>query len=142
MPEPSIVPGEAAHQEIAELERLLAEKKQTLSREGKPFAEREVFREAFHEKYGEQLPGAVASGGILPHALPPQPTTPSAGDAVKTAEREAQIKSLIELALVKGVRAATNLARHASPWLLDELHDRLQDAYYEKLVQLKQIKPL
>lgn len=49
---------------------------------------------------------------------------------------------LVEIAFTKGIRAAADVARHATPWLLDQLHDALQDHYYEKLVRAGKLKAL
>lgn len=130
------------HQEIVELERLLAEKRQALEREGDttPEREREAFREVFRESFGEHLnpqrtlqplPATLAPGELAGHA-----------DALKEKAREEQIEHLVGIAFTKGVRAAADVARHATPWLMDELHDRLQDRYYEHLIQARQLKQL
>lgn len=127
------------HREIAELERRLQEKREALAREGRVLEEKEAFRETFYETYGDAL---------QPEVAPPQPSAaprdrrgaPPPAPATQAAQE--QLEVLIALAFTKGVRAATEAARRATPWLMDELHDELVDRYYEHLIQLKQLKAL
>ena len=133
-------PREGAVEEIAALERLLEDKKRALAAEGKPAPEHEVFKEAFHEAYGEAL---APKTSIVPTALPiASDELAKHVNDVKTKAREEQLESLIELALTKGVAAAAEVARNATPWLMDELHDRLQDTYYQQLIELRKLKAL
>lgn len=141
---PETIPGgeRTPHQEIAELERLLAEKKQALAVEGKAPPERELFSETFRETYGESLSPKTST---LPSAsapsLPPDELAKHAS-SLATQEREEQMESLIAIALSKGVAAAADVARRATPWLMDELHDRLCDRYYQHLIASRQLKAL
>ena len=134
--------GDTSHQEIAELERLLAEKKQALAVEGKVSPEWDIFRETFRETHGESfLPQAFTPP---PTSVPPLPPDEVAKhtSALASQKREEQIESLIALAFSKGVAAATAVARHATPWLMDELHDRLADHYYQHLLTSRKLKAL
>lgn len=140
MPEPTPQHGESPHQEIAELERLLNEKKQALEAEGKRVEETEVFKETFREKYGEALRPSSQAFPPVPSLPPDEISKHASGLAAK--EREEQLEALVALALTKGVRAAADVARHATPWLMDELHDRLQDRYYSYLIQAKKLKAI
>lgn len=140
------IPGgeRTPHQEIAELERLLAEKKQALTAESAAKPEQELFREMFRETYGEalspQTPAPLTSLGQAP-ALPPDEIAKHAS-ALAAQEREEQLESLIAIAISKGVAAAAGVARRATPWLMDELHDRLCDRYYQHLIAARQLKAL
>jgi len=129
------------HQEIAELERMLVEKKQALAQEGRVMEEKEAFREVFRERHGKTLAPQTPVTVQPQPALKPDELAQQA-EALKAKEREEQLEDLIALAFSKGVRAAADLARHATPWLMDELHDRLQDKYYEHLIQAKRLKAL
>lgn len=138
-------PG-AEHQvlerEIAELESLLKEKRGALGAGEGPEQEREVFREAFHETYGESFKPAPSASATPP---PPPLADDIAGHAQAVAaapEDKEKLETLIGIALTKGVRAAAEVARRASPWLMDALHDALQDHYYDRLIQMKQLKAL
>ena len=141
MPEINISQEKTPHQEIAELEKLLAEKKKALEFEGKPAEEKEVFKEAFRETYGEVLAPKTPIAGQQSAALPPDELTRHA-EELKTKEREEQLNQLITLAVTKSVAAAAQVARQATPWLMDELHDRLQDKYYEHLIAARKLKAL
>jgi len=140
MPEPILNPERSPHQEIAELERLLAEKKQALAAEGGATPEREIFRETFRERYGEILAPKTVSP-LPPQTLPPDELAVHVRE-LHAKEREDQLEALVEIAFTKGVAAAAGVARHATPWLMDELHDRLQDRYYDRLIQLRQLKAM
>ncbi len=135
------------HQEIAELERLLEEKRQALAAEGKALEEREAFKETFRERYGEALApppagGAPAAPTAASPPAPPADELARHAQALGAKERAEQLEHLIALAFSNGVRYAADVARRATPWLMDELHDRLQDQYYQKLIELKQLKAL
>lgn len=152
MPEP-LAPGEqprsapaappeerpaSPREEIAALERLLATKRQSLAAEGTKQEERETFREAFRETYREAFTPSPAS---TPAPAPP-PHLVAQADDLKSKERQEQLEALVAYAFSDGVRNAVELARHATPWLMDELHDTLQDRYYEELVQARRLPPL
>ncbi len=140
-------PEKSAQEEIADLERLLEAKKQSLAAEGKAATEREAFRETFRETYGEHfqpkviLPQPVS--GELPHVPPAaQDELNQHAQALKAQEREEQLEALIALAFSKGIRQAADVARQATPWLMDELHDRLQDRYYDQLIQSRKLRAM
>ncbi len=134
------LPEKSLFQEIAELERLLQEKKQALAQEGEAVPEHEIFRETFRERYGEAL--SPMAPAMQPPPVLPQDELTRHTEELKVKEREAQLEALLGVAFTKGVPAAAEVARHATPWLLDELHDRLQDRYYEHLIQMGKLKPL
>ncbi|RJQ37190.1 hypothetical protein C4552_01685 [Candidatus Parcubacteria bacterium] len=133
---PERAPGHLAN-EIAELESLLAQKRASLERAGEAGEEKEAFGETFRERYGEAFapPPAASPGQTTPPPAPPHDQVA----AVQTAPEDQQVAALVEIALTKGVRAAAEVARHATPWLLDELHDRLQDRYYDELVRARKL---
>lgn len=139
--------GKAAEQEIAELEELLREKREAFRAEEKSVPEREAFKETFRETYGEHFQPKVImpqpASGALPH-VPPQAQDElnQQAQVLKAQEREGQLETLIALAFSKGIRAAADVARHATPWLMDELHDRLQDRYYDQLIQSRQLRAI
>ena len=126
--------------EIKELEQLLQAKKQALAEKGTPHDEKEVFRQVFSEKFSESATPSSAAAPSQTIA-----TTASSDDGqgkkgdedAKKKQREEQIRSLIDLSFEKGVMEAVTLARVMSPWLLDELHDRLINEYYDKLMQAR-----
>ncbi len=133
--------------EIARLERQLEEKKRALAEQGKETPqEKEMLREVLREQAeavksspapsaGEPLISALkpASGAVPP---------PNAQDDKKNQAREEQLKALVEFALSHTIERAVEKAQAESPYLLDALHDRLVDEYYEKMVALRKLKQL
>ena len=125
-------------EEIRELEQKLEQKKQELA--GQVMPEKEIFREVIREKIEtvkpvsplKPLPGAGAHSGAVQKA----------DDQKKKEEREADVRSLIEIAMTRGSENAVKYAETESPYLLDELHDHLIDDYYEKLIALRKLKQL
>jgi Fic family protein len=121
------------NEEILELEKKLAEKKQELVEEkeaGKH--EKEIIREIIKEKVEEA-------------AVTPAPT--SQAQTIKKIKeiagepKERQVQLLVNLALEKGIVQAVEVARGLNnPYLLDELHDVLVDEYYSKLVERGKLK--
>lgn len=130
--------------EIRHLERQLEERKRALAERGEGERhEKEVFREVLkeHIEREREQPGASE----IPHPVitPPISGTPHTAPAVKKEEeRQEMIHALVETALTKSIRQAVRMAQGQSPHLLDELHDHLVDDYYDKLIQLRRIKPL
>jgi hypothetical protein len=123
--------------EIKELEHLLEEKKKALFEYGEEKEHKEVFQEVFREKY-QQIAGTPvqppATGSVAPVA-PAKPPSVSK-------EKEGELQSFIAMAFSDGLVFAVNHAKESSPWLLDELHDRLADEYYEKLIQARQLEKI
>lgn len=148
MPEPISNQEKVTSQEIEALERLLEEKKKALAAEGRAVEEKEAFKETFREAYGEVLSPTAPTAAPAPTVNPPsQATLPPdelkrREEELKTKEREEQLGDLVTVAMTKGIPEAAALARRTTPWLLDELHDRLQDRYYNHLVELRKLKAL
>lgn len=129
-------------EEIRELERKLAEKKRELAAgAASPAEEKEVFREVVREHIEAMKPAMPPDGAPPVSHIPPKPPAAPA-DAAKAAEREEKLRLFIEYALTRGIADAAAKARAESPYLIDELHDRLVDEYYDKLVALRRIDPL
>lgn len=134
-------------EEIRMLEKKLEAKKQELSQKGQEAPhEKEMLREVLKEHIEEarqvppEHPQPVPSAGIG-HGLGDD-LKKKADDLKQQEKREEQVRSLVELALTRSIHDAVKVAGHATPYLLDELHDHLVDDYYEKLVALKKIKQL
>ena len=126
-------------EEIRELERKLADKKRALAGEGAPAAsEKEVFREVMREHIqAAQPPLAVAPP--VSH-VPSIPSASPLGGA-QDADRDEELRMLVERALTRNIADAVSAAAE-SPYLLDALHDRLVDEYYDKLIALRKIDVL
>jgi len=108
--------------------------------------EKQLFREVMGEHIAESRPTAAATPADntpIASAPPAGGDAPSAaGDAAAAATREQKLATLVEYALTHTIEAAVNRAEKETPYLIDELHDRLADQYYEKLVQLKKLESL
>lgn len=139
-------------EEIRVLEQKLAEKKRehAVTAGGassgedarlKEVGEKAIFREVVAEHIAESR--ASVSEGLVASAPPAgggarsTVADPSAGAA-----REQKLAALVEYALTHTIEAAVNRAEKETPYLIDELHDRLADQYYEKLVQLRKLEAL
>lgn len=124
--------------EMRELARKFEEKKRELrGRTEAPTPEREIFREVLREHIE-----------VARRAPPPgsraAPAAPTAGAPAPEREedREETMRSLVDLALTRTIQDAVTAARNLGPYFLDELHDRLADEYYEKLIRLRKLKAL
>lgn len=122
-------------EEIQEFEQKLEEKKKELAEKGETGKEeKEVFREVLKEHIrAAQQP----TQSVTP---PSKPAVSIDDDIKKREEREAEVRELIEIAMTKTIQEAVRIAERTTPYLLDELHDRLADDYYEKLVALRKVK--
>ena len=135
-------------EEIRALEQKLAEKKRDHAAaggapEGAPREEKEVFREVIAEHIAESRMPTAADGTHIAPAPPAGGATPSTPlDPAAAATREQKLAALVEYALTHTIEAAVKAAVAETPYLIDELHDRLADQYYEKLVQLRKLEPL
>jgi hypothetical protein len=131
----------ALEKEIRDLEQKLAERKQALERGGGAAVttEKEVFRDVLKEHISEAR--TPMAGGSSSSLLTDQQKAKAASLARKT-EREEQLRELVEYALAHSALNAVRVAQEATPYLLDELHDRLADDYYDKLVALRKVKIL
>jgi len=128
-------------EEIKELERKLQEKKRALVEQGASGTEeKEVFREVMREHVEAAMP-APPAGGAAPVSHIPPSTAPSQ-KAAGASRRDDKLRILIERALTRNIADAVDAAYSESPYLLDELHDRLVDEYYDKLVALRKIDSL
>lgn len=124
-------------EEIAELERKLAEKKSAVSHtETQP--EKELFREVLRE-HVEQVKDMSSS---MPPVSPRDNAVmaaPSAYDGTEEAHRD-QVDALVEIAVTKGIAHAVDTARQTGNFhLLDDFHDALADDYYEAVVNSRAI---
>lgn len=124
--------------EIRELERKLEEKKRQLAERGEAIpGEKEVFRQVLREH-------------MRPASPPPTPVPQKGEERGETrgaspkanAPSEEMLGALVELALTGTISDAVRAAEQKSPYLLDTLHDRLVDEYYEKLVRARKLKEL
>jgi len=135
-----------AEQEIAELERMLAEKRAALEMQRKTGEAgelphpKEVLRELIKEKIAS-TPGSVG----LPPPLPPptsqsvKPKLPKLSEETPSYELEElqpKVRQLVEHAFQKSLDEAISLAKSAdNEALLDAFHDIIVDELYDHLVE-------
>lgn len=124
--------------EIKQLQERLEAKKRELGAAAR-IEEREIFREVFRERFDE-LAKAIQSAGPVPAAPPPR--TVFRDDGVTDLKKEEKIEHLIYVAFEKGPGAALGEARALGDFWVDELHDRLADEYYEKLLEFRRVQRL
>lgn len=129
--------------EIKELERKLEQKKRELAeKEVVQPEEKEIFREVLREHVQETRSSAPASLKVPVASTPTDDQKKKTDDAAQKEVLAQQVKGLIEIALTKNIAEAVRIAETSSPYLLDELHDRLVDDYYDKLLALRKLKSL
>ena len=117
--------------EIKELEKLIQKKREALKERRETKEDREIFKDAFRERYGDKF--QISKETVISETSPNQPIP--IDESLRQEQRERRVNNLIQIAFQEGIEKAVKEARKSSPWLLDELHDRLIDEYYQKLVQ-------
>ena len=116
-------------QEVLELERQLAAKKAALQEKEKPL-------EQVLAKERPLVSPAVAPTAPPSAAAATPATIKEEAQKLKGFEKNQQLKALIDLAFLKEVSYATEVARHLdNPYLMDEFHDTLIDEFHQKLVE-------
>lgn len=132
-------------QEIADIERRLAEKKTALeqSQTTAP-AEKDILHEVVREKIGETMPSGFPSSSptapATPPVLPPPTTEPPSylSDDLKN-----QVQELVNIAFTQGLaEAVKKVASLDNPALLDAFHDVLADQLYDLLVERGQLEKI
>ncbi len=125
----------SAEQEIRALEQRLEEKKRALAEQGtvaRP--EKEIFRDVVREHMEFAAPSAVPPVSHVKAPLPPV--------AGQSAVQDDAVQNLVAQALSGSIASAMDRAYRESPYLVDALHDRLVDEYYDKLLALRKIDAL
>jgi len=116
-------------QEILELEKQLAEKKQELSQV--PMQDRDPDPEGVGKKPATPIaPASKLSSKISAQIK-----------RLKALDRESQIKELCNLSFSEDLDFAVNVAKGLdSAYVLDEFHDALVDELYDKLIEKGELK--
>lgn len=134
-------PTEASslEQEVLELERQLAVKKAALPEKdlsAEALAEAEKPLEQVLDKEKPAVSPAVAPAAPPSAAAATPAAVKEEAQKLKGFEKNQQLKALVDLAFLKGVSYATEVARHLdNPYLMDEFHDTLIDEFHQKLVE-------
>ena len=131
-------------QEIAEIERNLAEKRAELERKKQageleaPPQEKEILREVVREKIQEHAPRYVPS-------YPAPQTAPSVSvqhpPSYLSEELKIKVQELVNFVFQKGIVYAVKEAQNTgNPALMDAFHDILVEELYKHLIDRKIIK--
>lgn len=125
---------EIFNQEIAALEARLAAKKQELLHSGVERHEKTLLKEAIAEHAGPSIPAVTSTAPVA--------TTQAAPARTATAAETAKVNLLIAHAFTKGIASAVAEAKKSGDaFLIDLLHDRLTDEYYQKLLAARKVNP-
>ncbi len=131
---PEGTPTEIFHQEIAALEARLAAKKQELLHSGAEKHEKTLLKEAIAEHVTPSAPTVVSPISTA--------TTQATPTRTATAAEIAQVNLLIAHAFTNGIASAVDEAKKSGDaFLIDLLHDRLTDEYYQKLLAARKVNP-
>ncbi len=124
--------GSSVEQEILALEKELAVKKAALQKEAPPSLEQIIAQEAPKPAASAQSASPVAPAPAAAAVAPVQ----ADAKRLKKLEKNQQLKSLVDLAFVKGVAHAVEVVKGLdNPYLMDEFHDVLIDELHKELVQ-------
>lgn len=127
---PSVPAINSLEREILELEKQLAVKKAAMQE--KPL---EQILEKEKTPTSQSAASNTGSGwtNAIPAVLPGAIQEETA--KLKGVEKDQQLKALVDLAFLKGVAYASDVARNLdNPYLMDEFHDTLIDEFRQKLV--------
>lgn len=119
--------------ELKNLHELLESKKQEMADQGQELPEKDLFKEVL-KTHLQQSGVSVAASPVVPSpaATPPTPDP----------QEQNKLAQLVQHSFINGLASAITEARNMNdPYLLDKLHDRLADEYYQKLVESRQINP-
>lgn len=130
--------SEHLKEEIRELQQRLEAKKRELG-EITPSHEREVFQEVFRERFDE-IAKSIQAAAPTPAAAAPRSAVRD--DSVTDLKKEEEVEKLLYIAFKQSPVEAIRIAHAMGPFWLDELHDRLADEYYEKLLEFRKVEQL
>lgn len=132
--------NEQLQAEIKELEGRLEAKKQQLGAESRP--EKEIFKEVLRERFTESAQPVQHTQNSVSVPAPVVPA-PKKDDSAQAVKREAEVEQLLRTAFEKNPQEAIEEAgRLGGEYLVDELHDRLADQYYQKLLEFRKVREL
>lgn len=136
-----------AEQEIAELERLLAEKRAALGmrKEAGGVEElphpKEVLREVLREKIAKTPGLAVPPAAVSPPSQKPPQAREEETPSYDSEELRPKVQELVEYAFQKSLEGAIKIAKSAdNAALLDAFHDIIVDELYDYLVEQKKLE--
>jgi hypothetical protein len=120
--------------EIKELEAKLEAKKREMAASSTETPESHIFKAVVREHAAKDAPAGPTG------ASAPMVASTTSKPAPLTPADEQKIDELVTHAFTKGISAAVNEARKMNmPFLVDMLHDRLADEYYQKLLEARKL---
>lgn len=142
--------SKTAEKEIAELERLLNQKKSELLRREQ---ERQNKKESASEFIPESAKSTASPSALQDNQSPANQPTDSVRDfsgeekiklhQLKKMDKKSQLEFLVKLSFEKGLDEAVKLARALdNSYLIDEFHDQLVDQFYKQLVKTGKLENL
>lgn len=138
-----VKPKTELHQEIADLEKKLEEKKRLAEISGiEAPVEKEIFKEVIREHIAEKKSQSLSA--MLPaQAQTQQQQTSSDADRIKEMAEQKQLEELVNISTIKSPMDAVRIAEHMkNPKLLDDLHDYLADQLYDHLIEIRKLREL
>lgn len=127
--------------EIQALQQKLEEKKRELQAgaENMPH-EKEIFREVLREHVEDTRYKMQDTDDMAKVSIPVSPSITTDQQTTDAVEHAEEIEALVHIAFSEGILKAVQAARETrNPHIVDELHDRLVDEYYDKLLAARQI---
>ena len=128
--------------EIQALQQKLEEKKRALQMESEnALHEKDVFREVLKEHI-EQVPEDIDIQNKSGIKMPiPSPVPAGQANDKDVSEHADVVEALVHIAFRDGILKAVQAARETqSPYVVDALHDKLVDEYYDKLLAARQVE--
>lgn len=135
-------------QEIAQLEKQLAEKRATLDQTEKPFDEaqsKEILRDVIGEKIHQQIPQYQPAQPLPQGTIPTSPQAKHDDNVASYVlpELKDKVQELINLVFNKSLDDGIKEASHSNnPALIDAFHDVLVDELYNTLLERKKLEKI
>ena len=133
-------------QEIADIERRLAEKKAVLRQaQGESSPESSSDRAVLHEVVGEKIQELSPQNLPSAAAPPPPAASPSSGGTPSYLSEDLRdtVQQLVNIAFTESLQSAIKAVKKINnPALLDAFHDVLADQLYDALIERGQLEKI
>lgn len=122
--------------EIESLEQKLQEKKKEAAEKGMAFEEKPAFSEVLKDHIQEETQ-STSEFAVNNNQAQAQTTV---SNTQLTDQAQQALNHLLEESLTKGIaKAVADARKTGDAFIIDSLHDKLVDEYYEKLLQARKI---
>lgn len=133
--------AEGLEQEIQQLERQLAEKRQALESTGTPAEQMPSHEKMVHEMVGEKIKEQMPS--YQPAPTPKPAPSDSTGASWQDPAIAQQVQSLVNIAFTKSLDEAIGEAvKTQNPAIIDAFHDLLRDQLIDELLSRGKLSPV